>query len=57
MDKKSRGVKTRLNTAEKDYFGFLRECSSTAIILEGCFIDNDVDIAKFDEKHETEALA
>lgn len=57
IGQKSRGVKTRLNTAEKDYFGFLRECSSTAIILEGCFIDNDVDIAKFDEKHETEALA
>lgn len=57
IGQKSRGVKTRLNTAGKDYFGFLRECSCTAIILEGCFIDNAADLAKFDEKHETQALA
>lgn len=57
ISQKSRGVKTRLTSAGKDYYGFLRECSCTAIILEGCFIDNPVDLTKFDEKHETEALA
>lgn len=57
IGQKSRGIKTRLNNNGSEYYGFLRECKCPAVILEGCFIDNAADIAKFDEKEELENLA
>jgi len=42
----SRGVKTRTNSAGKDYFGFVRQTSCPALLVECAFIDSaDVQIA------------
>ena len=48
----SRGCKTKLNSSGKDYFGFIRETLCPAVIVEGCFVDNqtDVQIANTEEK-------
>lgn len=40
----SRGIKTRLNDKNTDYFAFIRETSAPAVIAEGCFVDNQTDI-------------
>ena len=40
----SRGVKTRKNTAGQDYYGFIREVSAPAVIIECAFVDNATDI-------------
>ena len=39
----SRGVKTRVNSQGKDYYGFIRETSCPAVIVECAFVDNAVD--------------
>ena len=41
IGQKSRGIKTRKNSNGTDYFGFLREIDSPAIILEGVFLDSE----------------
>lgn len=48
----SRGLKTRLGKNGKDYYGILREIDAVAVLCEGCFLDNKVDIqiAKTEEK-------
>ena len=48
----SRGVKTKLNSSGKDYFGFIRQTLCPAVIVEGCFVDNqtDIQIANTEEK-------
>ena len=48
----SRGCKTKLNSAGKDYFGFIRQINCPSIIVEGVFVDNatDVQIANTEEK-------
>ena len=44
----SRGVKTKVNSSGKDYFGFVRSTTCPAVIVEGFFIDNKTDIKDFD---------
>ena len=39
----SRGAKTRKNSAGKDYYGFIRETSCPAVIIECAFVDNATD--------------
>ena len=39
----SRGAKTRKNSAGKDYYGFIRETSCPAVIVECAFVDNATD--------------
>lgn len=41
----SRGIKTKLNNNNSDYFAFIRETSCPAVIAEGCFVDNETDAA------------
>ena len=40
----SRGAKTRKNTAGNDYYGFIREVSAPAVIIECAFVDNATDL-------------
>ena len=37
---KSRGVKTKVNSTGRDYFGFIRQTDCPAVILECAFIDS-----------------
>ncbi len=43
MGQNSRGAKTRKNSAGKDYYGFIRETSCPAVIVECAFVDNATD--------------
>ncbi|MEG2289904.1 MAG: N-acetylmuramoyl-L-alanine amidase [Clostridium sp.] len=46
LGQNSRGVKTKVGDGGKDYFGFIRETSMTAIIIESFFLDSaDYEIA------------
>lgn len=56
LGQNSRGCKTRLNGAGKDYYGFIRQTVCPAVICEIGFIDNDTDRAAFDTKAEQEAF-
>ena len=40
----SRGLKTRTNSAGRDYYGFIREISAPAVIVECAFVDNATDL-------------
>ena len=40
----SRGAKTRKNSQGKDYYGFIRETSCPAVIVECAFVDNASDL-------------
>ena len=40
----SRGAKIRKNANGKDYYGFIRETSCPAVIVECAFVDNAVDL-------------
>lgn len=40
----SRGIKTRKNSNGKDYYGFIRETSCPAVIVECAFVDNATDL-------------
>lgn len=53
----SRGLKTKVNSAGNDYFGFIRSTNCPAIITEMAFIDNINDIKDFDEVHELKRYA
>ena len=57
MHQNSRGVKTKLNGAGTDYFGFLRQINHPAVIVEGFFVDNKKDAADFDTAAEQKKLA
>lgn len=57
MHQNSRGVKTKLNDAGKDYFGFLRQVNYPAVIVEGFFVDNKKDASDFDTVAEQKKLA
>lgn len=48
----SRGVKTRKGTTGRDYYGFIRETSCPAVIVEGFFVDNATDCKIADTKAE-----
>ena len=39
----SRGAKTRKNSAGNDYYGFIREVTAPAVIVECAFVDNATD--------------
>lgn len=56
MGQNSRGVKTKLNSAGTDYFGFLRQINAPSILVEGAFIDNKADVTQMDELHEQKAF-
>lgn len=53
----SRGLKTKVNSAGNDYFGFIRSTNCPAIITEMAFIDNINDIKDFDEVYELKRYA
>jgi N-acetylmuramoyl-L-alanine amidase len=44
MGQNSRGAKIRKNNNGKDYYGFIRETSCPAVIVECAFIDNASDL-------------
>lgn len=48
----SRGIKTRKSSSGKDYYGFIRNTSCPANIIECAFIDNSKDIAIVGTKEE-----
>ena len=52
----SRGLKTKVNSQGKDYFGFIRETSCPAVIIECAFIDNKKDIAIIDTSAEQKKM-
>lgn len=52
----SRGLKTRLGSNGKDYFGFVRSTNCPAVIVEGFFIDNKNDLVDFDTNEELKQL-
>ena len=56
LGQNSRGIKTRLNTNGKDYYGFIRETHAPAVIVECAFIDNAKDIAIIDTIPEQKAM-
>jgi len=56
LGQNSRGVKTRLNSYGKDYYGFLREIYATSIIIETAFLDNVNDVKAIDTKAEQGAF-
>lgn len=43
----NRGAKKRLLINGKDYYGMLRNCPCTAVLIETCFIDNPNDMKGF----------
>lgn len=51
----SRGVKTRTNSAGKDYFGFVRQTNCPAVLVECAFIDSD-DVRIVDTLAERQAM-
>ena len=52
----SRGAKIRKNSSGKDYYGFIRETSAPAVIVECAFIDNKNDIQIIDTSAEQKAM-
>lgn len=48
----SRGAKTRRNSAGSDYYGFIRQTTAPAVIVECAFIDNAKDIQVIDTAQE-----
>ena len=55
IGQESRGVKTKLNKAGTDYFGFLRQINAPAVIVEGFFVDS-ADAYDFDTVAEQQTL-
>ncbi|MEE1046102.1 MAG: N-acetylmuramoyl-L-alanine amidase [Clostridia bacterium] len=52
----SRGAKIKKNAQGKDYFGFIRETSCPAVIVECAFLDNKTDIKIIDTSAEQKAM-
>ena len=52
----SRGAKTKKNADGKDYFGFIRQTSAPAVIVECAFLDNSTDIQIIDTAEEQKAM-
>lgn len=44
LGQNSRGAKVRKNSQGKDYYGFIRETSCPAVIVECAFVDNATDL-------------
>ena len=55
----SRGIKTKLDSNNRDYFAIIRETKAAAVLLEGGFVDNkkDADFIKKNYKKLAEAHA
>jgi N-acetylmuramoyl-L-alanine amidase len=56
LGQNSRGIKYKLNSAGKDYYGFIRSIKAPAVILESAFIDNKTDLQFIDTEAERIAL-
>lgn len=52
----SRGLKTRLLSDGRDYFGFIRQVNAPSIIVECAFVDNKNDLAIVDTAAEQKAM-
>lgn len=52
----TRGLKTRLNAAGNDYYGFIRSVKAPSVIVECAFIDNAKDIAIIDTAAEQKKM-
>ena len=52
----SRGIKTKLNSQGKDYYGFIRNTKAPAVIVECAFIDNATDIQIIDTDAEQKQM-
>ncbi len=52
----SMGCKIRLYSSGTDYYGFIRETACPAIIVEGCFVDNEADVQIADSLEEQKAF-
>lgn len=52
----SRGLKTKKNSQGKDYFGFIRDTSAPAIIVECAFVDNKKDVQIIDTAAEQKKM-
>lgn len=52
----SRGAKTKVDSAGRDYFGFIRETKAPAIIVECAFVDNATDMQIIDTAAEQKAM-
>ena len=52
----SRGVKTKKNSAGRDWYGFIRETSCPAVIVECAFVDNRTDMQILDNETEQKEI-
>lgn len=52
----SRGIKTKVNSSGKDYFGFIRSTKAPAVIVECAFVDNKTDVKIIDTFAEQKAM-
>lgn len=52
----SRGAKVKKNSSGQDYFGFIRETSCPAVIVESAFVDNKTDIKIIDTAEEQKVM-
>ena len=52
----SRGIKTKLNSSGKDYYGFIRQIKAPSVIGEGVFVDNATDVKIADTEAEQKAF-
>lgn len=52
----SRGIKTKLNSSGKDYYGFIRQIKAPSVILEGVFVDNATDVKIADTEAKQKAF-
>lgn len=52
----SRGAKTRVNAAGRDYYGWIRDTKAPAVIVEAAFLDNKKDIQILDTAAEQKAM-
>ncbi len=52
----SRGIKTKLNNAGKDWFGWLRQVNYPTVLIEGFFVDNVKDRADYDSVAEQKKM-
>lgn len=52
----SRGLRTKLNSAGQDYFGFIRQTVAPAVIVECAFVDNKTDIKIIDTAAEQKKM-
>ena len=56
LGQNSRGVKTRKNSNGKDYYAFIRSTKCPAVIVEGVFVDNAMDVQIADTLAEQKAF-